>query len=135
MSLVSNVKQPLSSFKGVNGNAITPRTMRIGQAVAVMHELGHSCGIAYEHCGGVDNFSDDGTWENYESVMYYVKYGRRLFDYSDGTHGENDVDDWSSLFLGSFEIPSDELEGVGFDSAQYGRDDPRYKEREEKRYG
>lgn len=117
-------------FKGVNGNAITPRTQRIGQAVAVMHELGHSCGISYSHCGGVDNFLDDGTWDNYMSVMNYIKYGYRLFDYSDGNHGPNDADDWGSLDLSSFEKTEDELEGVGFNPNIYGRDDPRYKERE-----
>jgi len=113
-------------FKGVNGNAVVPRTQRIGQAVAIMHELGHTCGIAYEHCGGVDNFLDDGTWDNYKSCMNYVKYGQRLFDYSDGTHGENDADDWGSLYLGHFQITEDELEGVGFNPIIYGRVDPRY---------
>jgi len=113
-------------FKNVCGNAITPRTQRIGQAVAVFHELGHSCGMAYLHCGGVDNFLDDGTWDNYESCMNYVKYGYRLFDYSDGSHGENDADDWGSLDLSNFEKSEDELEGVGFDPSIYGRDDPRY---------
>ena len=108
-------------FKGVNGNAVVPRTQRIGQAVAVMHEMGHTCGMAYEHCGGVDNFLDDGTWDNYQSCMNYVKYGQRLFDYSDGTHGENDADDWGSLYLGHFQITDDELEGVGFDPVIYGR--------------
>jgi len=116
------IQKTRNFFKGVGGGAMTPRTQRISQAVAVMHELGHTCGIAYEHCGGVDNFSSDGTWKNYMSCMYYIKYSQRLFDYSDGSHGENDADDWSSLDLAHFEKPSFEMEGVSFDPAQVGRE-------------
>ena len=101
---------------------MTPRDQKILQVVTVMHELGHTCGIAYEHCRGVDNFSSDGTWKNYMSCMYYIKYSQRLFDYSDGSHGENDVGDWGSLDLDHFEKTSFEMERVSFDSAQVGRE-------------
>jgi len=120
-------------FKNVGGGARTPRTQRIAQAVAMLHELGHSCGISYGHCGGVDNFLNDGTWYNYKSSMNYVKYGQRLFDYSDGSHGENDADDWSNLSLGHFQTSEDELEGVGFNPIIYGRIDPRYEKRDKAR--
>lgn len=120
-------------FKNVNGNAVTPRTRRIGQAVAVLHELGHSCGISYKHCGGVDNFLNDGTWDNYKSCMNYVKYGQRLFDYSNGIHGENDANDWGILYLGHFQTSEDELEGVGFNPIIYGRIDPRYEKKDRAR--
>ena len=87
------IQKTCKFFKCVGRGTMTPRAQKISQEVAVMHELGHTCCIAYEHCRGVDNFSSDGTWKNYMSCMYYIKYSQRLFDYSDGSHGENDVGD------------------------------------------
>ena len=50
--------------------AISPRAKRIGRAVQVMHELGHSCGFnKVQHTPGVDNRTTD--WLDYQSVMNY----------------------------------------------------------------
>jgi hypothetical protein len=48
-----------------------------------------------------------GYWiyENYKSVMNY-RYVHKLLDYSDGTNGFNDYDDWGNLDLTWFELPN-----------------------------
>jgi hypothetical protein len=95
----------------------TPRMKRIGVAISVLHELGHTLGFGLLYWGGVDNTSagSDKVWYNYMSVMSYHKYAERLFDYSDGSHGENDKNDWANVDVGYFQKTSDELEGIGFD--------------------
>ncbi len=101
------------------GFAITDRTERIGQAIQILHELGHSLGMLTDHCGGVDNASarngnpPDYPWWDYVSCMNYDYFGQRVFDYSDGTHGENDCDDWAALDLAFFQTPSIYIEGIG----------------------
>jgi hypothetical protein len=101
------------------GFAITDRTIRIGQAIQILHELGHSLGMLTDHCGGVDNASarngnpPDYPWWDYVSCMNYDYFGQRVFDYSDGTHGENDCDDWAALDLAFFQTPSIYMEGIG----------------------
>ena len=92
-------------------SAFTPRTQRIVQAAGVMHELGHSLGIGPWNVGGNDNLSFAGgraakqefldEWGDYKSVMNYFWFAMRVFDYSDGSHGPNDVDDWAALDVGS----------------------------------
>jgi hypothetical protein len=106
-------------FKNNLGNAMTPRTMRIGRAVQVMHELGHTCGyIPTLTTEGVDNSSGkwgnppDYPWYDYYSCMNYNYFSERLLDYSDGTNGENDFDDWSNIDIGFFQRPSEFLEGL-----------------------
>ena len=95
----------------------SPRMKAIGVAISVLHELGHTCGFGLMHHSGVDNTTANvkEVYNNYMSVMNYKKYALRLFDYSDGTHGENDCDDWGQINPGYFEKTSDELEGLGFD--------------------
>lgn len=114
------VQQSDRFYKGVGGNAVTPRAKRVAQAVSVLHELGHSCGFGYLHSGGVDNMSAEAyrEWYDYKSVMSYFWYGCRYFDYSDGTHGPNDMDDWGNIDVGFFQrapIQYD-LEGISFDN-------------------
>jgi len=41
-------------------------------------------------------------FKNYKSVMNY-KYAYTLLDYSDGTHGFGDYDDWGNLDLSYFQ--------------------------------
>ena len=107
-------------FKNQLSFALTDRTIRIGQAVQMLHELGHSLGMLMEHSSGVDNSTNrngnppDYPWWDYYSCMNYDYFGVRLFDYSDGTNGEYDTDDWSALDLTFFQRSSDvEIEGLG----------------------
>jgi hypothetical protein len=106
--------------------AITPRLMRLSQAVCFMHELGHCLGLNSRTVHeGIDNSSQVGRnnlpplqklkarqeaikyWEDYESIMNYNKFGHYLLDYSDGTHGERDFDDWGFIDLTYFQSQSD----------------------------
>ncbi len=106
-------------FKNQLGGAISQRSIRIGQAVEVLHEMGHSLGMLSAHFEGVDNSiyrSDDPAnypYLDYVSVMNYDYFWERYFDYSYGTNGEYDKDDWASLDLTFFQTPSEEMEGLG----------------------
>jgi len=106
-------------FKNQLSGALSDRTIRIGQAIQVMHELGHSLGFLYAHTPGVDNTSlrhpdvKDYPWFDYKSCMNYDYFMQRLFDYSDGTNGPNDTDDWSAVDLTFFQRSSPEMEGLG----------------------
>ena len=77
------------------------------QAIAsvFMHELGHNLGIFHSNTPGCDNENTRFPWQreywkygNYKSCMNY-RYVYKLVDYSDGTHGENDFDDWDRIDL------------------------------------
>ncbi len=107
--------------------AVTPRLQRISMAVSFMHELGHTLGLrkvgSVVSNPGIDNNTQIGRgmedvpllqrlqqqqeakkyWENYESCMNYDKFGRYVLEYSDGTNGERDVDDWSLIDLTFFQ--------------------------------
>ncbi len=74
-------------------------------ASVFMHELGHNLGIYHGNTPGCDNENTIYPWqkdywkyENYKSCMNY-RYVYRLVDYSDGSHGENDFDDWDRIDL------------------------------------
>jgi hypothetical protein len=106
--------------------AFTERTRMLMEAAYVMHELGHSLGIEPWTHEGCDNFSFSGSlknrqsydevWGNYYSVMnYYHITDKNLVDYSDGSHGENDFDDWDHLYLPTFQLESRIFEGLGFE--------------------
>ena len=105
-------------FQNQLSYALGERTKRIGQAVQILHEMGHSLGIYFE---GVDNSTyrvkdnSDYPWYDYVSVMNYDYFALRLFDYSDGTHGSNDYDDWGNIDLTFFQRPSKVMEGLGWD--------------------
>jgi len=104
-------------------SATTERLMRLAHSVVLMHELGHSMGLIPEYCAGIDNASMAGRndlppiqkwieridawnyWENYQSVMNYRKLNEYYLDYSDGSHGPNDQDDWSYIDLRFFQEP------------------------------
>ena len=102
--------------------AISPRAKRIAQAISLLHEIGHTCGFGYTHNGGVDNISSAGfiEWYDYRSVMNYFWYRNRYFDYSDGTHGPNDTNDWARLDVSYFQktAEKEEMEGIEFDRTQ-----------------
>lgn len=106
-------------YTNLLGNAAVDRTKRIALAVSVMHELGHSLGLNRMVWAGVDNASSrnpddpDYPWLDYASCMNYDYFWYRSLDYSDGTHGEYDFDDWSYIDLTFFQTPSKRMEGLG----------------------
>jgi len=82
-------------------------------ATYFMHELGHTMGLDVLNPPGCDNkFTVHplflGWWKyaNYQSVMNY-RYVHTILDYSDGSHGKYDFDDWDNLDLTWFEEPID----------------------------
>jgi hypothetical protein len=88
-----------------------------------MHELGHSQGLGSWTFAGIDNrtiYSDKKEfvkiWAGYESVMnYYYIFDKRLLDYSNGDDGAPyDQDDWSILYLPTFEIDAEVIEGPNY---------------------
>ena len=105
--------------------AFTPRTQRIVLATAALHELGHSQGLGSWTFAGIDNRTiydrskkDEflEKWSSYESVMnYHYIFNKKLVDYS---HGENgapyDQDDWSVLYLPTFEMDAEVIEGPNY---------------------
>ena len=107
--------------------AITGRTRRVKLAQKVMHELGHSIGISPWTFEGCDNFSyNEGvqqrkdyteTWGQYLSVMNYLYiYKKNFLDYSDGSNGSPwDIDDWSHLYLPSFQLEARVFEEAFFE--------------------
>ena len=108
----SRYQAKASIVEGMLANALTPRTMRIGVAVAVMHELGHSCGLRNEEWPGIDNSST--VWIDYQSCMSYYYFGQRLFGYSDGSRGgEFDRNDWEALDVSYFDETAADIEGIG----------------------
>ena len=75
-------------------------------ASAYMHECGHTLGIINP---GVDDQDGKYPWQldwwkwlPYRSVMNYG-YMFRIVDYSDGSRGMNDFDDWDDLDLTYFD--------------------------------
>ena len=80
-------------------------------ASAIMHEMGHNFGIKSGNPGGCDNqFTKSPIrpgwyiWRNYKSIMNY-RYTYSIMDYSDGSHGKRDFNDWAAINLSYFEIP------------------------------
>lgn len=102
-----------SLLKLIKRAAFTPRTQRIVLASATLHELGHSLGLHSWTFPGVDNkmFMQgeeeefEKTYINYESIMnyYYIFSRDYLLDYSDGSNGQYDQDDWGLFFLPHFQ--------------------------------
>ena len=79
----------------------------ISHASLFMHELGHCLGL--NGYIGIDNPKTRFPWNlqyyllgNYKSCMNY-RYAFQLIDYSNGTHGFLDHDDWGNLNLLRFE--------------------------------
>jgi len=112
--------------------AWSKRTQRIYLATQAQHELGHSMGISPWTHEGCDNNSYlegkqqkrefEEKWGNYYSLMnyYYLNQdsGNLLFDitdYSDGSHGEGDHNDWEKLYLPAFQTEARVIEEVLFE--------------------
>jgi len=88
--------------------AFTPRTKILAQSSELMHELGHSMGIRHETFPGCDNYTYAAgkaqeaayldAWGNYRSCMtYYYFWDYSVIDYSDGTHGPGDNNDYADI--------------------------------------
>ena len=78
-------------------------------ACAIMHETGHTFGIDFMYPVGCDNKRTArprnlAFWifRSYKSCMNY-RYAFDIIDYSDGSHGLFDYDDWSNLDFSFFE--------------------------------
>ena len=88
-------------------NPVKPRD--VVYASAYMHECGHSLGIFHGNTPGCDDQEGKYPWQlnwwkwlPYKSVMNYG-YMYRIVDYSDGSRGKNDFNDWSRLDLTFFQ--------------------------------
>jgi parallel beta-helix repeat protein len=74
----------------------------------IMHELGHTMSLTVDDYRGIDN-NVAGTaftsqwfkFRNYKSVLHY-RYVFEILDYSDGSNGREDFDDWSNLDFSYF---------------------------------
>ena len=110
----------------------TQRTRYLYLATQAQHELGHSLGITPWSHQGCDNASYEGgkaneekfleDWGNYPSVMNYYFINQKdagiffiLYDYSDGTHGPGDQNDWESLYLPTFQMEARVVEEYMFE--------------------
>jgi len=79
---------------------------------AIMHEMGHNFGMRWGNPFGCDAQRGKRPWQlgfwrygNYKSIMNY-RYTYKIFDYSDGSHGFRDHNDWEAVDLSYFEIPA-----------------------------
>lgn len=88
---------------------LTDRSAEESSAFMILHELGHTCGMYMGKPLGCDNQLMRLPWslqnilfKNYKSVMNY-KYAYSILDYSDGTNGFGDYDDWGNLDLTYFQ--------------------------------
>ncbi len=95
------------SSNGLNEKASSPILKKdIVFASAYMHECGHTLNI--ENPGVDDQESkypwqfDWWKWRPYKSVMNYG-YMFKIVDYSDGSRGMNDFDDWNEMDLTAFQ--------------------------------
>ncbi len=101
------------SSKWVNKKMFIPIERRRAMAYAsvYMHELGHTLQIKIP--GGHDKNAQAPwqpffwKWRAYKSCMNYG-YTYFLVDYSDGSRGRNDHDDWSNLDLIAFQMNVDD---------------------------
>jgi hypothetical protein len=78
-------------------------------ASAIMHEVGHTFGLRFGNPLGCDFYFSDRPWRlsfwifgNYKSIMNY-RYTYFKLDYSDGSHGRRDHNDWGALDFTYFE--------------------------------
>ena len=110
-------------FYSLFRKAFTPRTKILAQTSELMHELGHSLSIRHETSPGCDNFTYAAggaakqeflaAYGNYKSVMnYYYFWIYSVVDYSDGSHGPGDNNDWAAVSqnMSYFKHESKEIE-------------------------
>lgn len=115
--------------------ALNQRKATLMVATRTLHELGHTLGItpwSFEGCDNLTYIGDkstyDAQWGEYISVMnYYVMFGTGswlqgtmlgadpFLDYSDGSNGINDQNDWQSLYLPTFQTDATVIEEAYFE--------------------
>ena len=108
-------ENPLTRFfkPGLNSYVIATQFFQdytfTQHACIMLHELGHTLGIYMGNPPGCDNqlmripFSlQHLLFRNYRSVMNY-DYTYKILDYSDGSHGFGDYDDWGNIDLTFFQ--------------------------------
>ncbi|MEM0466315.1 MAG: hypothetical protein QXX20_01760 [Candidatus Thermoplasmatota archaeon] len=93
---------------------VKPKTQHrrdIVYASALMHECGHTLGIFNGNTPGCDDQNGKYPWQKnfwiwrpYKSVMNYG-YMYKIVDYSDGSRGRNDFNDWARIDLTLFQRP------------------------------
>jgi hypothetical protein len=74
-----------------------------------LHEIGHNFGLRFGNPFGVDMAGSSNPFKlvfwlfrNYKSAMNY-RYTYFILDYSDGSHGKRDFDDWDNIKFNWFE--------------------------------
>jgi hypothetical protein len=79
-------------------------------AAALMHETGHTLGVFNGNTPGADNWvsasplqADYWRYGPYKSVMNYRYIYSGMVDYSDGSRGKNDFNDWDNIDLTFFQ--------------------------------
>lgn len=82
---------------GVDGLLVEGRPNRVRVAKTLMHELGHNLGLYPGDHRGIDSYALKP--KQYPSVMNYHRLGPCdcNYDYSDGSHGPDDFDDWGHI--------------------------------------
>jgi len=101
------------SSKQMEKNARWPfaKSLEYYYGSAIMHEMGHNFGRRWGNPFGCDAQLSKRPWSigywifgQYKSIMNY-RYTYKIFDYSDGSHGRRDSNDWEAIDLTYFEIP------------------------------
>lgn len=100
------------SAQGMEKKAKNPLLKRdIVYASAYMHECGHTLGIFHGNTPGCDDQQSLYPWQlnwwkyrAYKSVMNYG-YTYQILDYSDGSRGKNDFNDWNRIDFKFFQTP------------------------------
>jgi hypothetical protein len=96
-----------SDIGGNNGAMVMERLdPALHQANHMMHELGHSLGLAPSSYRGID--SRETGYDEYSSVMNYNS-GRDVLGYSE----DEPFDDWAYIAEHVYTPPTDEIEGSG----------------------
>ena len=75
---------------------------------SAMHEVGHTFGLIVTKYNGIDNhmtmkpiYKEFWIYSKYKSLMNYV-YTYAMMDFSDGSHGRGDFNDWGNLNFSFF---------------------------------
>jgi parallel beta-helix repeat protein len=75
---------------------------------SAMHEAGHTFGLIATKFTGIDNaltmkpkYKEFWIYNSYKSVLNYV-YSFSIINYSDGTHGRGDFNDWGNIDFSFF---------------------------------